>query len=281
MNEINTYLLLVGSLLLNPSPTMAQTMTDHENIFSLRHTCVGIPEGDKLRIYALRKGDWQLTDSIALPKDYQALDGNIRKVYMLMENQMVFHGFYGERKDTLLFNDSIQMNGVSHWIRSPHSTEKDIWIYEDGRITVYAKDGETWLKMDMRELISRMLNSEEVPPLVKEDGTTPFKKLYFFENEAGDFTVTVYDDKMTFYRYEFPAVYREALQIDFEEKYGYSLPSPKEMEFILPDQSITAFIYDRHMVAVVFPEMIRYYTYDFAQKKWKQNSDVPDLAYQS
>ncbi len=279
MNGINIYLLLLGSTLLPFSFTIAQTMIDHENIFSLQHTSVGIPEGDKLRIYALRKGDWQVTDSIALPKDYQALDGNIRRVYMLMENQMLFHGFYGERKDTLHFSDSIKMNGVSNWIRAPYSTEKDIWIYEDERIVVHAKDGETWLKMDMRELVSRMLNNEDVPPLVNEDGTTPFKKLYSFGNEASDYTVAVYDDKLSFYRYEWPAVYREALKINFEKKYGYSFPSAKEMEFVLQDEAITAFVYDRQMVAVVFPALIRFYRYDFGQKKWTPSPGIPDLVY--
>lgn len=279
MRAINVYLLLLGSMLLNPSLTIAQPMIDHENIFSLQHTSVGIPEGDKLRIYALRKRDWHLTDSIALPKDYQALDGNIRRVYILMENQMLFHGFYGERKDTLHFSDSIKMNGVSNWIRAPYSTEKDIWIYEDERIVVHAKDGETWLKMDTREHVSRMLNNQDVPPLVKEDGTRPFKKLYSFENEAGDFTVAVYNDKVTFYRYEWAAAYREALKIDFEEKYGYSFPSAKEMEFVLQDETITAFVYDQQMVAVVFPGFIRFYQYDFGQKQWTPSPDIPDLVY--
>ncbi|MBK1440822.1 hypothetical protein JHJ32_12555 [Parapedobacter sp. ISTM3] len=279
MREINAYLLLLGSMLLNFSLAIAQTTINHENIFSLRHTCVGIPEDDKLRIYALKKRNWQLMDSIPLPKDYKALDGNIRRVYILMENQMVFHGFYGEPKDTLLFSDSIKMNGITHWIRTPHSTEKDIWIYENERIAAYVKDGEKWLKIDMYEHLSRMLNNEGVKPLIKENVTRPFKKLYSFENEAGEHTVAVHDDKMIFYRYELPAVYREARNIDFEEKYGHSLPSPKEMEFVLQDGAITAFVYDRRMVAVVFPGLIRFYRYDFGRKKWTQIPDVPDLAY--
>lgn len=274
---IKAFFLALGIFLLPPSSIRAQNAMDHENIFSLFHTRIGIPEGDKLRIYAPKKQDWELLDSITLPKNYLGIDGNIRRVYILMENKMEFHGFYGERKDYLMFNDSINMNGTSHWIRTPYTTEKDIWIYKNERIITYVKDGETWFKIGVREPISHIPNNEDTVPLIKGDNALSFKKLYSFENEAGEYVAAIYTHHVNFHRYELPKIYLEALKIDFMEKYQYSLPSPKEMKFILPEEAITAFVYDRQMIAVVFPIFIRFYKFNFGQKKWVQNSEIPDL----
>lgn len=260
---------------------MAQDTIDHENIFSLQHNRVAVPKGHMLRIYSLKKGNWQVMDSLALPKAYKALDGNIRKVYMLMEDKMVFHGFYGERRDTLRCNDSLKMPAASHWIRAPYTTEKDISVYQHERQVTYVNDGDEWYKIDMSERLAQVLKKTSAEPLVKENDAQPFKKLYSFENEFGEQLSAVYDDKITFHRYDLPEVYMQALKIDFEEHYGGPYPLQEDMEFVLIDEAITAFIYDRRMVAVVFPDLIQFYVYDFSQKRWIQNPDIPDLAYGS
>ncbi len=268
-------------VLFHTSFVMAQDTIDYENIFSLQHNRVAVPKGRMLHIYSLSKGNWQVMDSLALPKAYQALDGNIRKVYMLMEDKMVFHGFNGERRDTLRGNDSLKMPAASHWIRTPYTTEKDISVYQHGRQITYVNDGDEWYKIDMSERLAQVLKKASVEPLVKEDDAKPFKKLYSFENAVDEQLSAVYDDKITFHRYDLPEVYMQALKIDFEERYGHPYPLQEEMEFVMKGEAITAFIYDRRMVAVVFPDLIRFYVYDFGRKRWIQNPDIPDLAYGS
>ncbi len=104
--KIKTYLLFVLSVVVTNFTVQAQENIDYENIFSLKYNQLAVPKGNTLHIYSLKQGNWILADSLVLPSNYRALDGNIRKIYMLMEDKMIFHGFYGERNDTLYFNDS-------------------------------------------------------------------------------------------------------------------------------------------------------------------------------
>lgn len=275
--KIKVYLLFALSVVFNIFTTQAQENIDYENIFSLKHNQVAVPKGNTLHIYSLKQGNWTITDSLVLPSNYLGLDGNIRRMYVLMEDKIVFHGFYGERKDSLYFNDTIPKPKQSHWIRTPYSTEKDFHVYENGREVAYFDDGEEWFKIDKARHVTTLSNIFAATALLEDVREETIIKMYSFNDKSGEYLCAVSDEQITFHRYEVVNEYLEAIKIDFEERVGHAYPLSEEMMFPLKDEHLTAFIYDRQMIAVVYNNLIRFYHYDFGQKQWLQNSDVPDL----
>lgn len=270
--------LLILSLLLNFAFSQAQNATDHTNIFSLQHNRVGVPQGDSVYIYALQQGSWSVMDTVDVTRDYIGLDGNIRRIYVLMQDRIAFLGFHGEQNDTLRFSDTIPAPTARHWIRTPYSTEKDIWVYEGERQVTYVNEGGEWYTIDMGGRISAIFGEKEDRPLFVQDELAKVEKLYAFTNNAGEHIAAVYGDRVIFRRYAIPEEYRLAMELDFQERFGQTLPSQEEMTFSLTDDAITAFIYDQRMIAVVYTGHIRFYHYNFEKKEWLENPQVPDLA---
>lgn len=272
------YLLPLFGLLLHTSIAISQSAVDHENIFSLHHNRVGIPKDNSLFVYSLKSKSWEVSDTIALPENYLALDGNIRRVYIFMDEKVVFHGFHGEYNDTLLFSDTIGRPRISHWIRTPYSTEKDFSAYENERHITYVKDGGQWYKIDVVDRMSFLFKDNDVIPLLTEKESAPFKKLYSFKHGSSDYLAAVFEDQVTFHRYELRDEYMEAIKLEFESK-GQPYPTLAELVFKLPAESKTAFIYNYNTIAVIFPDAIRFYEYDYADKLWHANFQIPDLEY--
>lgn len=271
--KIKVYLLFALSVVFNNFTAQAQEYIDYENIFSLKKDNVAVPKGNTLHIYSLEQGNWTITDSLALPSNYLGLDGNIRRVYVLMESKIVFHGFYGERKDSLYFNDTIPKPKQSHWIRTPYSTEKDFYVYTDEKNKAFIKDGEQWY------IISELspLNKENrTSPLLSE--SAPFRKLYSFTlgNGLTHYIAAVFDDKISFHQVEINEEYMELIVSEFEKE-GMSYPIVEELEFRLPPQAKTAIIFDYSSIGVVYEDHIRIYEYDHIEKRWRKNMHYPNL----
>lgn len=261
------------------SSAQAQQGIDYTNIFSLQHNRVGVPKGNQLCIYAIRDEEWTVADSISLPDNYKALDGNIRRVYILMDDSMVFHGFYGETTDSLRFDGDLPSPTQENWIRTPYSTEKDFWVYDNGREVGVMKDGGEWYKVDMHERLSALNNGDNLPPLLSEQAGESVLKLYSFDIHAEDHVVAVHADRITFHRYMLKSDYSEAIQIDFKERYGHPYPTAADMEFSLHDDALTAFVYDRKYIAIVTAIKIQFYSFDLENNTWILDPRIPELYF--
>lgn len=264
-------------LLLITSITRAQNTVDYENIFSLQHNRVGIPKGNTLYIHSLQQKEWVKIDSIPIPEKYVALDGNIRRVYILLDEAMVFQGFYGENNDTLYFNDNIQTPSTKNWIRTPYSTEKDFWMYANGHEFGFINDGKEWHQIDMLDYLSTSIGDTSSTPMMNEEDLKSVKKLYSFRIILDDFVAAVRTGTVTFHSHEFGSDDTEAARTNFEQHHGTPYPIVGDMEFRFDKDAITAFIYDQTFIGVVYAEFIRFYSYDYGDKKWTQSSEHPDL----
>src|SRR5690606_20225689 len=96
------------------------------------------------------------------------------------------------------------------------------------------------------------------PVLTEKDG---FHRLYSFTPAGGsEYLAAVFKHRIAFFRY--PTVHDALL--------GDKIIAPSELDFSLPQDAVTAFIYDFKYLAVVSPEQIDFYSFDRAQKKWKK-----------
>lgn len=277
--KVNLFCWIICIVLFIPLTTFPQGSgsIDYNNIFSLRHNRVGVPQDNLLRIYSLRHGNWNVTDSISLPHPYVALDGNIRRVYILLENMMLFHGFNGEANDSLHFDANTPHPKPDNWIRTPYSTETDFWVYDNEREVGMLKDGEEWYYVDMHDRRAASAETQSLPPLLTKPEINSVEKLYSFGYNMDVHLAAVHLEKITFHNYQLETDFTKAMKNEFVRRYGYPYPALEELEFKLADDVLTAFIYDQQYIAAVYTDKIRFYRYDFSRRQWEQDPALPDL----
>ena len=105
------------------------------------------------------------------------------------------------------------------------------------------------------------------PVLTDKDG---FNKLYSFNPGSGEYLAAVFKDHIGFYRY--PMVQQ------FTEGKG-SPVDPASLRFALPENALTAFVYDYKSIAVVTAEQIVFYRFDRIKKHWMKDPDMVALKW--
>src|SRR5690606_40973335 len=88
------------------------------------------------------------------------IDVNINTRHYLLYDSIIYHEY--SVYDTLTFDDKFIRIDPRLWVRTPYSTERDVYFMENGMQIAYYSDGEDWF-------ISDSMN----PRLFRENKTTP------------------------------------------------------------------------------------------------------------
>lgn len=267
------YFLSIFILLILFTTSQGQEKIDYQNIVSFHYTNIGVPKGKKMVLYGLHSKKWEANDSLDLPTEYMGLDGNIRTVYILKEDKMVFLKFFGEKNDTLLFDDKFAAPAPKYWIRTPHSTEQDFSVYQNEKEITTFSDGGEW---SITEKTLSMIEENKTTPVLQM--SAPFKKLFHFENNSGMFIAAVFEDKITFHQLRFRKDIEDALKLEAERK-NIVIPTAESMTLALPSEAESALIFDYNSVAVVFSEKILFYKFDNESQKWIENKYYPEFLF--
>lgn len=277
----NGFLLLIMMVAYSlPTVLLAQSKAgmdiDFTNIYNTHYTFIGIPAGDNVYIYSPPSSksptNWSLIDSLAIPEGTIAMDGNIGKNIFMTKETVIFEE-YG-RYDTLLFHAGLPPIDPRLWIRTPHSTEAESYFLSGEKNVCYYREYNEDKKRFVWQ-VSDQLN----PHMFKENRTQPvltekdgFHRLYSFIPGGGsEYLAAVFKHRIAFFRY--PTVHDTQL--------GDKIIAPSELDFSLPQDAVTAFIYDFKYLAVVLPDQIDFYGFDSAQKKWKKAEGIPYFRFAS
>lgn len=278
---INAFLVLI-TIWVNMLPTQLSGQAkagrediDFPNIFNTQYTCISIPVGDSLFVYAPPSAksptNWSLTDRLAIPGGTIAMDGNIGKNIFMKKQSVIFEE--DGRYDSLCFDWGIPPIDPRLWIRTPHSTGVDSYFLSGEKSVCYFRD----YKEDQKQFVWRIADQLN-PHMFKENRTQPvltekagFKKLYMFISRPGsEYLAGVFRNEVSFFRY--PMVH-DSLIAD-------KIIAPLELNFSLPFQAISAFIYDFKYLAVVLQEGIYFYDFDSAKKNWRRTQKIPTLYFE-
>lgn len=273
-------LLILITIVVNSLPVvlLAQskeaTDINFTNIYNTQYTCIGIPVRDSVYVYAPPSSksptNWFLIDRLAIPEGTIAMDGNIGK-NMFMTREMVIFEESGQY-DTLHFNSELPSINPRLWVRTPHSTEPESYFLSGEKNVCYYRE------YNEAELRLKWYKSDQLSPyMFKENRTRPvltdqdgFHKLYSYIASGGmEYLAAVFKHRISFYRY--PMVQDSLL--------GDAIIEPADLNFPLPQGTITAFIYDFKYIAVVLQEQTVFYGFDKEQKKWIQNSNIPPFRF--
>lgn len=252
----------------------AKEEIDFSNIFCARYTHVGIPAGDSVYFYRptakTASASWSSLAQSAIPNGAIAIDGNIRKNIFLTKEGVIFEE--SGRNDTLHFNSELPPTSPRLWIRTPHSTETDCYFLSGEKNVCYYQDydeAEKRLKWYVSDQLNPYIFKENrmEPTLNDQDG---FDKLYSFSVKGGaEYIAAVFKHQISFHRY--PLV-QDSLLSDI-------IIEPVALNFLLPEGTLTAFVYDYRYIAVVSQEQIDFYDFDKEQKKWIPYTPVPPLRF--
>ena len=227
---------------------------DLSSAFNRSHTYIGIPAGHVVYTYAPPSDTadtWRLIDSALIPSGTVGIDGNIRKLYFLQEDRIIYKEY--SYSDTLVFDDEFVAIKPELWVRNPYSTEKDVYFMEKGKQFCYYSDGSEWYISD--EMNPRLFRENKTdPPL---DEKQPFSKLYSFAHGDALYISAVYSGKVCFHRHEM-------LLDSLNER----IVEPELLTFAFPEEAISVFVYDRSYLGVVLPGRISFYQFDPEQAKW-------------
>lgn len=247
---------------------------DYANIFSSYYTYIGIPSKDSVYIYEPERSkslsDWSLVTSMAIPEGTIAIDGNIGKNIFLSRERVIFEesGQY----DTLHFNAALPAINPRLWIRTPHSTETDSYFLSGEKNVCYYREydeAELRLKWHISDQLSPYMFKENrtEPVLTDQDG---FDKLYSFITNGGiEYLAAVFKHRISFFRY--PMVQDTLLRDKIIET--------AELNFPLPQGTITAFVYDYEYIAIVSREQIDFYSFNREEKKWLCTKGIPSFRF--
>lgn len=274
----NGLIILIGILVNNlvtvalAQPRYRTTDIDFSNIFNMSYTSIGIPVGDSVHIYgrtpSIAPSGWRFIASEAIPKGTISISGNIRKTIFLTKKSILFKE--NSRYDTLCFNSGLKPIDPRLWVRTPNSTEAESYFLSGEKSVCYYREYDEAEKR-FKWQISDRLN----PYMFKENRTQPilndqdgFYKLYSFIPGGGEeYLAALFKFRLSFYRYPMA---HDSLRSDVE---------PSELNFSLPQGTITAFIYDFKYIAVVLQEQIDFYGFDQEQKKWIKEDGIPPLRF--
>ncbi|MDQ3535447.1 MAG: hypothetical protein M3421_07445 [Bacteroidota bacterium] len=223
-------------------------------VFNRSYTYIGIPAGDYVYTYAppaVTSDAWRLIDSTLIPKGTISIDGNIRKLHFLLEDRVIYkeHSSY----DTLIFNDKFIRIDQKLLVRSPYSTEKDVYFMRNGKQVGYYSDGGHWFISDTTDQWVLQEN-KMVPPF---DGQQPFKKLYSFAKDDARYIAVVYEDRVSFHWFE-----------TVVDSVNVRATKPEFLTFELSSDALTVFVYDQRYLGVVFPGRILFYQFDAERGQW-------------
>lgn len=255
-------------------PRYSTSDVDFYNIFNMHYTSIGIPTGDSVHIYGRTSSTvspgWCLIGSQVIPKGTISMSGNIGKTIFLTKEMVIFEE--SGRCDTLHFNSELPPINPRLWIRTPHSTEPESYFLSGEKNVCYYREYDETQKR-FKWQISDQLN----PYMFEENRTQPilndtdgFYKLYAFIPGSGDeYLAALFKFRLSFYRY--PMVH-DSLRSD-------EILETSELNFPLPQGTITAFIYDFKYIAVVLQEQIDFYGFDKEHKKWIKEDGIPSLHF--
>ena len=247
---------------------------DLSNIYNTQYTYIGIPIRDSVYIYAPPSSksptNWSLKNRLAIPEGTIAMDGNIRKTTFMTEKSILF--VEQDRYDTLQFSEALPRRDPRLWIRGPHSTEAEYsFLLGEKNVCYYRSYDETqdrivWKVSD--QLNPNMFVENRTQPVLTD--TDGFHRLYsFVPGGGGMYIVALFDQRISFYRY--PTVHDTLL--------GAEIVEPSELNFPLPRETVTAFIYDFKYIAVVSQERVDFYDFDKGQKKWIKADGISPLRF--
>lgn len=247
---------------------------DLSNIYNTQYTYIGIPIRDSVYIYAPPSSksptNWSLKNRLAIPEGTIAMDGNIRKTTFMTEKSILF--VEQDRYDTLQFSEALPRRDPRLWIRTPHSTEAGSYFLSGEKNVCYYREYN-----EREDRLVWQISDQLNPHLFKENRTQPvltdtdgFHRLYsFVPGGGGMYIAALFDQRISFYRY--PTVHDTLL--------GAEIVEPSELNFPLPRETVTAFIYDFKYIAVVSQERVDFYDFDKGQKKWIKADRISPLRF--
>lgn len=236
------------------------TGADLPRTFNRSHTYIAIPTADYVYTYAPPKETsdvWRLIDSALIPRGTIGIDGNIRKLHFLLEDRIIYQEY--SVYDTLTFDDKFIRIDPRLWVRTPYSTERDVYFMENGMQIAYYSDGEDWFISD--SMNPRLFRVNKTTPLLDEQ--EPFKKLYSFHLNDAWYIAAVHRDRVSFHWYE---TVHDSLNIQAEK--------PAQLTFELPQDALSVFVYDRCYLGVVFSNTILFYQFNTEEGQWEPNSRI-------
>ena len=157
----------------------------------------------------------------------------------------------------LIFDDKFIRIDPRLWVRTPYSTEKDVYFMENGMQIGYYSDGGDWFISDTMN--PRLFRENKTMPLLDEQ--QPFKKLYSFGLDDAWYIAAAHAGRVSFHWYK---TVSDSLNIQAEK--------PERLTFELPHDALSVFVYDRCYLGVVFSNRILFYQFNAERGHWEPYS---------
>ena len=245
---------------------LAQKKIDFDNIFNTRNSYVGVPTADRVFIYAYSEGRWDAVDTLKIPENCRAIDGNIRRVLFLTDDKMMIAqnddcDTFCE-KDTLKFGGKFEKISPGNWLRNGFSTEADYgYLKNEKNVAVY-KNGDKWSVSD--QLNPNLFKENKTNPVLTS--SMPHHKIYLYDQDS--YLMSVDKRKARFYRYELTLA-----------KANEQALRPEQLNLDLPKDVLTVFVYDNTRLGWVYKNMIDFYEFDETLAQWQKCANLKPLDF--
>ncbi|MFT4094268.1 MAG: hypothetical protein QM640_11580 [Niabella sp.] len=176
---------------------------DYKNIFCTEYNNVGIPKGNQVFICSNSHNKWQVTDTVSIPEETIAMDGNERKILFAQEDKVIFQLIYkngSHWKQTWYSNPiaSAEKKDPQNYIDMPYDK-----IYAFGNemylMTQHGRDVSFWLSDIHHVLNPDSSVHKELIPKEKLQFTLPGEVITVFTFDQSQIA-WVYKDRIEFYK---------------------------------------------------------------------------------